>query len=179
MLKVAKRNFRTNTLLMTYCALLISISYIGSLIKIQGTSIALDSMPAYFAALFLTPAAGALVGFLAHLITAATSGFYLTLPMHIIISIQMAAFVYVFGWTYKKSNYLISAITATFLNGPVAALIVVPFSVLFQLPLRGWELFYFMLIPLTLASLVNIIMAVTIHKLLPNRVRNGYKFDEV
>ena len=79
---------KSTTVKLVYISTLIAISFIGSLIKIQGT-IALDSMAGFFAALFLGPLSGALVGSMGHLLTALTSGFPLTLPIHLIVALQM------------------------------------------------------------------------------------------
>lgn len=56
---------RTSISKLTYGGVLIALSAVGALIKISGT-IALDSMPGFFAALFLGPSAGAIVGGLGH-----------------------------------------------------------------------------------------------------------------
>lgn len=158
-----------NTRKVTYAAILIALSFVGSLIKIQG-SIAFDSMPGYFAALFLGPYLGGLVALLGHLLTAITSGFPLTIPMHIVIALEMFVFAYVFSITYKKFNPFMAIIIATILNGPFAALLAVPFSTLFKLPFNGWPLFYAVLIPLTIASFLNALLAVIAYKSLEKRI---------
>ncbi|MGF7057491.1 ECF transporter S component [Brassicibacter mesophilus] len=154
----------------TYCGMLIALSAVGSLIKIQGT-IAFDSMPGFFAALFLGPAAGALVAGLGHILTAVTSGFPLTVPMHIIVALEMALFGYLFGWIYIKSNGILASIAAIILNGPVAALIAVPTSIMLGLPFNGWALFSVVILPLTIASAANVILAYVVHKVLNKRMR--------
>ncbi len=161
---------RSNTLRLVYGAMLVGLCYIGALIPIQG-SIAFDSMPAFFAAIFLGPSLGAMVGFLGHLLTAITSGFPMTVPMHIIVAFQMAFFVYSFGWIYKKSNYFLAGFTAILLNGPVAALMAVPISVMLQLPFNGWDLFYVLIIPLTLASAANVFLAIILHAAMGKRIK--------
>lgn len=160
---------RTTTVKLVYIATLISISFIGSLIKIQGT-IALDSMAGFFAALFLGPISGALVGSIGHLLTAMTSGFPLTLPIHLIIALEMAVFVYIFGQVYKKTNEVVASIVAIILNGIVAVIILAPFTVWLGLPLSGKTFIYAMAVPLTLASAVNIILASVIYKIIKGRI---------
>ena len=54
-----KNQLNTKTLVFT--ALLIALSYLGSLVKIFG-SVALDALPAYFGALMLGGPIGALIG---------------------------------------------------------------------------------------------------------------------
>lgn len=154
---------------MTYCAIFVGLSYIGALVKIQG-SIAFDSMPAYFAAILLGPSLGAVVGVLGHLLTAITSGFPMTLPMHLIIASIMGVTVFLFGWVYKRSNYILASITAIIFNGPVSTLIAAYFSKLLGMQFSGWTLFYAMVIPLTLASAANVILAVILHKAIGKRL---------
>ncbi|WP_427339680.1 ECF transporter S component [Caloranaerobacter sp. DY30410] len=168
-IKSAKQNSRT--IKIVYCGMLIALSAVGALIKIQG-SIAFDSMPGFFAALFLGPSYGALVAGLGHILTAVTSGFPLTLPMHIIIALQMALFGYLFGVFYRKFNYVIAIILAIILNGPVGALAAAFASVLLGLPFSGKTLFYAVITPLTLASAANIILAYLIFRLInKNKLR--------
>ncbi|QNO13872.1 ECF transporter S component [Alkalicella caledoniensis] len=154
---------------MTYCAIFVGLSYIGALLKIQG-SIAFDSMPAYFAAILLGPSLGAVVGVLGHLLTAITSGFPMTLPMHLIIASIMGVTVFLFGWVYKRSNYILASITAIIFNGPVSTLLAAYFSTLLAMQFSGWTLFYAMVIPLTLASAANVILAVILHKAMGKRL---------
>lgn len=161
---------KDNITRMTYCAMLITLSAVGALIKVQGT-IAFDSMPGFFAALFLGPGAGALVAGIGHLLTAITSGFPLTLPMHIIVAIEMALCGYLFGVVYRKSNGIIASVVAILINGPVAALIAVPVSIVLKLPFNGWTLFNVTIIPLTIASIANVILAYLVYKALNRKIR--------
>lgn len=147
----------------TKIAMLVAISMIGAMIKIQG-SIAFDSMAGFYAAIAISPLAGGLVGLLGHLLSAATAGFPMTLPMHIIVAVEMLAFVYTFGWVYKKAPSWVAILVATLLNGPLAALIVVPVSIALGMPFSGWPLFLAIWIPLTIASFLNILLATLIHK---------------
>lgn len=160
---------RSTTVKMVYCAMLIALSAVGALIKIQG-SIAFDSMPGFFAALFLGPWAGALVAGVGHFLTALTSGFPLTLPMHLIVAVEMALFAFIFAWVYRKSNGIVASIVATILNGPVAALIAIPTSIALGLPFNGWPLFYFIITPLTIASAANVILAYIVYKAMEKKL---------
>ncbi len=154
---------RSSITKLTYGGMLIALSAVGALIKISGT-IALDSMPGFFAALFLGPGAGALVGALGHLLTAITSGFPLSLPMHIFLMGVMGFVVYVFGITYKKFGHIPAFIVGVLLNGPFAALVSVPASKLLGLPFNGWALFNVIIIPLILASIANVFLAQVVYK---------------
>lgn len=156
---------RKSTINLVYVAMFIALSFIGSLIKIQGT-IALDSMSGFFASLFLGPAGGALVGALGHLITALTSGFPLTIPIHLIITVQMAIVMYLFGIIYRRINGILAVIVAILLNGIGAVLLLAPITTMVGLPLSGKAFIYAMVVPLTLASAVNIILAYMIFKVI-------------
>lgn len=161
---------RSNAIKLTYCGMLIGLSAVGAMIKISG-SIAFDSMPGFFAALFLGPWAGAIVAGLGHLLTAITSGFPLTLPMHLLLVVEMGLFAYIFGAIYKKRGGTIASIVAIALNGPISALIVVPTSIILGLPLNGWALFSVVVLPLTLASAANVLLALLVFKVLNKRIR--------
>lgn len=160
---------KSTTVKLVYIATLVAISFIGSLIKIQGT-IALDSMAGFFAALFLGPIPGALVGSIGHLLTAMTSGFPLTLPIHLVITLQMALFVYIFGRVYEKTNEIVACTVAIILNGIVAVLMLAPITIWVGFPLSGKAFIYAMVGPLTLASAVNIILASVIYKMIKNHI---------
>lgn len=154
---------RSNITKLTYCGMLIALSAVGALIKISGT-IALDSMPGFFAAMFLGPVAGGLVGAFGHLLTAVTSGFPLSLPMHLFLMVVMGFVVYGFGLTFKKFGHIPAFIVGVLLNGPFAALLSVPASKLLGLPFNGWALFNVIIIPLIFASVVNVFLAQVVYK---------------
>lgn len=161
---------RKNITKLTYCGMLIGLSAIGSMIKISG-SIAFDSMPGFFAALFLGPWAGAVVAGLGHLLTALTSGFPLTLPMHLVLVLEMGLFAYLFGIIYRKRGSIVASIVAIILNGPVASLFAVPMSIVLGLPFSGWPLFSVVILPLTLASIGNVLLAILVFKVINKRIR--------
>ncbi len=154
---------------LVYISILIAISFIGSFIKIQGT-IALDSMPGFFAALYLGPVAGAIVGGIGHLITAMFSGFPLTLPIHLIIVLAMGIVVYLFGIIYRRTNGTIACISGILLNGIGVVLALAPVTTLLGLPLHGKAFVYAMIVPLTIASAVNVILAYVIYKTVGKRI---------
>lgn len=160
---MVKDESRSSISKLTYGGMLIALSAVGALIKITGT-IALDSMPGFFAALFLGPSAGALVGAFGHLLTAVTSGFPMSLPMHLFLMIVMGFVIYVFGITYKKVGSIPAFIVGVVLNGPFAALVSVPASKMLGLPFNGWALFNVIIVPLILASIVNVFLAQVVYK---------------
>lgn len=140
---------------LTMVAMLIALSAIGALIKIFNT-IALDSMPGYFAALYLGGWYGAMVISLGHFITAITSGFPLGITIHIYIAIQMAVYAYLFKFFYQRFNIYIAIVFGTLLNGPISTLLFVP--------IFGWGFFVGWSLPLTVASFINIFLASLIYK---------------
>jgi len=150
------KNVRTLTLV----AMLIALSAVGALIKVFNT-VAFDSMPGYFAALYLGGGYGAVVISLGHLLTAVTSGFPLGITNHIYIALQMALYAYLFRIFYQKFNIYIAVILTTILNGPVSALSFVP--------IFGWPFFAAWVLPLTIASFANIFLASLIYKAIPKR----------
>ncbi|MBS4535493.1 ECF transporter S component [Clostridium sp. D2Q-14] len=159
------------TIKLVYCAMLIAISAIGSMIKVSGT-IAFDSMPGFFAALFLSPPLGALVAGAGHILTALTSGFPMTLPMHMLLMILMAIAAYLFGIIYKKANGILACIVGIILNGPAILFISAQFASIIGLPLNGWAMFNTLILPLTIASAANVILGYVIYTVLNVRKRN-------
>lgn len=144
-----------NVKTLTIMAMLIALSAVGSLIKVFNT-VAFDSMPGYFAALFLGGWQGALVIALGHMLTALTSGFVLGIPIHIYVAAQMAVYSYLFRFFYDRFNIYVGVIVTTILNGPVSALLMVP--------IFGWGFFVAWVGPLTVASFVNILLAALVYK---------------
>lgn len=149
-------------------SLFIAVSFIGANIKIAGT-IAFDSMAGFLAALILGPSYGAVVGALGHLLTAAISGFPLSLPVHMVIMVSMALTMFLFGVTYnffcrsnKKSAIILSSLAGVLMNGPISTFMIIPImgkGILAMLPI------------LTLAALLNIIIAHAIYAFLPGSVK--------
>jgi uncharacterized membrane protein len=142
-------------------ALFIAMSVVGGYIKLPNpitSSIAFDSLPAYLAALLLGGIPGAIVGFLGHMASAALGGFPLSLPIHILVGIEMAIIMPLFNLCAKKTNIFVVIIVGILLNGVVcpASLILVPGM--------GIPVFLGSLIPLTTASALNIIICALIFK---------------
>lgn len=142
----------------TRIALFIALSCIGATIQING-SIAFDSMPAFVGAVYLGPLAGGIIAIVGHLLSALLAGFYLTLPVHIIIAIMMGLTMLVFGYIYK-SNKVLAGIIAVIMNAPLTLLLLVP--------LLSWGFAIGLLPVLTLASIVNVILAMIILRYLKN-----------
>ena len=162
-MKKEKSKKMTKNQYLVEISLLIAFSYLGSLIKIQGT-IALDALPAYFGALLLGPLAGAIIGFLGHLLTAMTSGFPMSLPLHLFIASSMAVTVGLFGYAAEKVNLTFALLVGALLNGPISTIGASYLAVLLGLGFSGKTMFFALVLPLTLTSLVNILGGITIYK---------------
>ncbi|AGK96213.1 ECF transporter S component [Clostridium pasteurianum] len=149
-------------------ALFIAVSFLGANIKIMGT-IAFDSMAGFLGCLILGPVYGAIIGALGHFLTAATSGFPYTLPVHMLIMVDMALTMFFFGIIYNKlskiNRYLgiiIAAIIGIIINGPISVLILVP--------IMGWAMMAMIPI-LCLAAFLNILIAYLVYKFLPENIK--------
>lgn len=151
-----------NVKTMTLVAMLIALSAVGALIKVFNT-VAFDSMPGYFAALYLGGWYGAIVISLGHMLTAITSGFPLGLINHIYIALQMAVYAYLFKFFYNKFNIYAAVIAGTILNGPVAALLFIP--------VFGWGFFAGWVLPLTIASFANVFLAALVYKTIEGKIK--------
>ena len=143
---------RSKTFRLTLMGMSVALSFVGSYIKIPSPfqSIALDSMPAFLGGLMLGGIEGAAIGFLGHMLTAANAGFYLTLPIHLLVAVIMAITIYAYHWAYKKANLIVAGIAGIVLNGVGAPL------VLALMPQFGWGFFIGIAPFLILASAVNV-----------------------
>ncbi|HEY5560763.1 MAG TPA: ECF transporter S component [Clostridiaceae bacterium] len=157
---------KTKTLVLL--ALFIAISFIGANLKIA-ESIAFDSMAAFLGALILGPKYGAIIGAAGHLLSAITSGFPYSVPVHLIIMVEMALTMYVFGSLYKlfsKKNItlatILSSIVAVILNGPISVLILIPImgiGIAAMIPVLSFDAF------------LNVFIAFLIYNLLPKSIK--------
>lgn len=150
-------------------ALFIALSYLGALIKLQGT-IALDALPAFLGAIYLGPFYGGIIGFLGHFFTALFSGFPMTFPLHFLIAVLMMGTVSVFGYLYRKGQTLPASLLGIFLNGPLSLSVLSWAAAMMGLPFQGKVMFLSLLLPLTAASAVNLMGAVFIYNLLRKRI---------
>ena len=134
-------------------AIFIALSAVGSFIKIPSPTgtVALDSLPGYFSAVAWGYLEGAIVISLGHILTAATVGFPLSIPLHILIAVMMMIWAVIFRWTSEKIHWTVGIAAATFFNGVVATAAFIP--------IFGEGFFYAMLIPLVVASFVNVAIA--------------------
>lgn len=161
---------QTKNQLLVQMSLLIALSYLGSLIKIQG-SIALDALPAYFGALMLGPLPGAVIGFTGHLLTALTSGFPMTLPLHLFIACSMGVTVGLFGYLSKNVNQFVGAFAGILFNGPICTLGAAYLASVMGMGFHGKMMFYTLVLPLTLTSAVNVFGALVLYRTVSRYMR--------
>ncbi|HZW83975.1 MAG TPA: ECF transporter S component [Candidatus Deferrimicrobium sp.] len=144
----------SSTKRLTYLAMFIALSAAGANIKIPsiiGTP-AFDSLPAFIAGLVLGPVNGAIVAALGHLLTASTAGFPLSIPIHLLIAVGMAVVVAVFALVSRLTIWG-GAVVGILMNG-----ILFP-AVFILIPSFGKPFFLAMVIPLLVASVLNIVLA--------------------
>lgn len=133
-------------------ALMIALSAVGASIKIPAVvdSVALDVLPALLAAALLGVRAGAITGALGHLLSALIGGFPLG-PMHLLIAVEMALLVWIFGVLYNRSKKILAALVFVAGNAFVAP---IPFIFLMNIG------FYTAIVPsLLIGSAINIVLA--------------------
>ncbi|AYM02449.1 ECF transporter S component [Levilactobacillus yiduensis] len=154
---------------LTLTALLLALCIIGANIKILG-SIALDSAPAFLGTLLLGPWVGAFLGFFGHMTSAMLSGFPLTLPVHLIVGGMMAVCMFVFGYIRQKLG--LNRVVVVILSDVIAYIINVPLEIPLLYPLlKGAIIALF--IPLTIATIVNLVICELLYVVLPQSVKQA------
>lgn len=159
---------KNNTKKLVLMAMFIALSFIGSYIKIPSPlgSLALDSTAGYMAGLVFGGALGGVVGFLGHILTSANAGFPLSLPVHLIVAIMMFISVYLYGFTYKKTNMFVAAFLGILVNGVISPLTLLLF------PQFGWPFFLGITPFLLVASALNVILSILVYIPLKNTIFN-------
>lgn len=107
------------TKLLTLTAMFAALAVIGSFIKIPVPpgSAALDSTAAFVSMAFLPAPLAAAAGAIGHIATALTSGFPLSLPIHLLIAVEMAVVVGVATLIYKRGRRAMSWVWIIVANG--------------------------------------------------------------
>ena len=136
----------------------IALSAVGSLVKIPSPigAAGLDSCPGFFIALAFGYLEGAIVIAIGHLIIGVTTGFPMTLPIHMGVAVCMAICAVVFRFVgikllKGKIGLIAAVIIGTLLNSFGAGLMAVFVG--------GWGLYVAILPSLLFASVVNTIIA--------------------
>ena len=131
-------------------AIFCALSAVGARMTIF-SSVALDSLPAFLAAMLLGGPEGAVVGAAGHMLTAALSGFPYTLPLHLVIAAEMAGICYFGGFLTRKirAPFWLVAVITFILNAFVSPLILLVW------PGMGMAACLTLLVPLTIGSAVN------------------------
>ena len=135
-------------------AILIALSGVGALVKIPSPTgtVGLDSAPGFLAAAIFSPAEGAIVAALGHLLTAATAGFSLGVVIHLIVAAMMAGFAWVFAFLVRRVQVVVAVVVTVLLNGLAAPLVMIPVA--------GWGGYLAMIVPLLVSSAANAAVAV-------------------
>lgn len=159
---------------LTLLAILLALCVIGANIRILG-SIALDSFPAFIGAAILGPVTGLILGFFGHMISATLSGFQQTIPIHLIIAALMALCMFVYGWLKIKLKD--KPLMAAIIPAVAGYLINVPLDLLILYPILGPGIFA-LFVPLSLATIVNLIMSEIVLVGLPKKIKQKYALRE-
>lgn len=134
-------------------AIFVALSAVGAFIKIPSPTgtVAFDSFPGYFSAVSFGWSEGAIVAAIGHMLTAATTGFPLSVPIHLLVAVEMALFAAAYWWTNRRLGLIPAVIVAVILNGVVAAFIMIPIG--------GMGMALGLLLPLIVGSAANIIIS--------------------
>lgn len=160
-------------------ALFIALSFIGANIKVMG-SIAFDSMPGFLGTLLLGPTYGAFIGAMGHFLTALVSGFPLSFPVHVVIMLNMALTMTVYGAIYRKmqndrifslKGIIVSGVAAVTINGPISLFMLAPLL----LPIMGMPGMIAFLPVLSGVAALNVLAASLVYKILSNTIVKVHK----
>lgn len=169
---------KINTRNLVLMALFIALSFVGAQLKVFST-VAFDSLPAFLATLLMGPIYGAIVAIIGHLLTALTSGFPMTLPVHLVIALgmglTMVATWYTFTLVKKISNEYVGLIAAVIMagifNGPVLLLLCSPLLV----PILTWPGLMGMMPLLGMVGALNAVIAAIVYKALPQSIKSQFQ----
>jgi riboflavin transporter len=164
--KKMKKTYTFKTKQIVLMAMFIALAFVGSFIKIPSPfgTVALDSAPAFIAAMLLGLVPGAIVAFMGHLLTSLNVGFPLTIPIHLLIATEMGLICALVGIIFRKRNLIMALVVALLLNGVAA-----PASFIL-IPQFGLPFFSVMLIPILVGSAVNLIIVAIVVRTLKGRI---------
>lgn len=131
----------------------LALAVVGASIKIPAViaSVALDMVPALIGAVVLGGRAGGCIAFFGHLLSALIGGMPLG-PFHVLIAVEMAVLVWVFGYFYQKGKRVLGGVLFVVGNTFLASL---PF-----LFIIGTGFYVGMIPSLCIGSLLNTILAI-------------------
>ncbi|WP_020575400.1 ECF transporter S component [Actinopolymorpha alba] len=135
-------------------AILIALSAVGALIKIPSPTgtVAFDSAPGFFAGVAFGGLPSAIVGGIGHLASALTTGFPLSLPVHLLVAIVvMPVSVVAFGYLARRTFLILAAVVAIALNAIAGIVVVMPFI--------GAGPAIALLVPLLVGATANVVIA--------------------
>jgi uncharacterized membrane protein len=146
----------------TRLAVLIALAAVGAMIKIPSPTgtVALDAAPGFLAALLLGPTPGAIVAGLGHLASAGIVGFPLGLPLHLFIALQMVVVAILIGYANHHLNTAYAVIIGIIANGIAAP------AAFILIPGFGLPFFLAMVVPLLVASTINVVVAGLLYRAL-------------
>ena len=146
----------------TRLAVLIALAAVGAMIKIPSPTgtVALDAAPGFLAALHFGPAPGGIVAGLGHLASAGIVGFPLGLPLHLFIALQMVVVAILIGYANLRLNTVCAVIIGIIANGIAAP------ATFILIPSFGLPFFSAMVVPLLVASAINVVVASLLHRAL-------------
>ncbi|MEG6535330.1 ECF transporter S component [Caldibacillus thermoamylovorans] len=131
----------------------LALAVVGASIKIPAViaSVALDMVPALIGTVVLGGRAGGCIAFFGHLLSALIGGMPLG-PFHVLIAVEMAVLVWVFGYFYQKGKRVLGGVLFVVGNTFLASL---PF-----LFIIGTGFYVGMIPSLCIGSLLNTILAI-------------------
>ena len=162
-----KEKKRLDVKSLCFSDILIAISVILANFPIF-SSIALDSMSAFVGGIIISPVVGGIIGLLAHLFVALRTGFPLSLPVHILVALEMFVVVYITSIIFNRGKVILAGIVGTLLNGIGFTFITGVFMYFVLGGMNPVDFLKLLGLPLTLASLVNIVIAFIVSKGLKN-----------
>lgn len=154
-----KNENKSNSLRVARISVFTALSVIGSFITPYPIipTIALDSSPGFFAALYFGVIDGLLITGLGHIVTAIINGFPLG-PLHYVIALGMALAGGAMGLvnkTHKKWGFIPAALVAVAINTGLSVVMV---------PTLGWTVTLSQVtVPLLLAASLNAAIAVIVY----------------
>lgn len=169
-LEEMRMKITTKSLVLAGLFIALSVILAQPMFKIPATSIGLDAMPAFFGAATIGPVLGGGIGAIAHLISAVFTGFPFTLPVHAAVAAMMFLSCFAYGFVRVKTNRYLAVIVGIVMNGPVSLAVAAWMSSILGLGFAGMIMFTTLLVPLTIASSVNVITAEVLVSLVGNRV---------